>query len=95
MNVTIKAHIAPVFSKNLLDDPVLTEINGEITTAHPSSSYGLPVLVADDGSVYGPGDMSGRRLYLEVDTPAGGLVRAEQFAAAYDACKSAGWKMED
>lgn len=29
---------------------------GYLTTEHPASSYGQPVFVADDGSVYGPGD---------------------------------------
>ena len=29
--------------------------DGHLTTEHSASSYGQPVFVADDGSVYGPG----------------------------------------
>jgi hypothetical protein len=30
---------------------------GTLTTEHPQSCYGQPVLVGDDGAVYGPADL--------------------------------------
>ena len=33
--------------------------DGHLTTEHSASSYGQPVFVADDGAVYGPGDLNG------------------------------------
>lgn len=36
--------------------------NGVLTTAHSASSHGLPVFVADDGQVYGPGEVEAVRL---------------------------------
>jgi hypothetical protein len=62
--MTIAARIAPVFASDLLADPVSPEVTGIMTTDHPASSYGMPVLVTTDGTAYGPGDMAGRRLDL-------------------------------
>lgn len=33
------------------------EVDGLLTDEHSQSSYGLPVIVAEDGSVYGPGEI--------------------------------------
>jgi hypothetical protein len=40
-------------------------VHGELTTDHSQSSYGQPVLVLDDGTALGPGDLPGARDILE------------------------------
>lgn len=35
---------------------------GRVTTEHPASSYGIPVIVMDDGTPIGPGDVIGGRV---------------------------------
>ncbi len=32
-------------------------LRGTLTTDHATSNYGLPVVVGDDGTVYGPADL--------------------------------------
>lgn len=32
-------------------------VEGEMTTDHPASSYGSPVIAGEDGTPYGPGDI--------------------------------------
>jgi hypothetical protein len=93
--MTITARIAPVFAVDVLADTISPEIVGIMTTEHAASSYGMPVLVTDDGTAYGPGDMVGRRLHLGDSADDAGLARAERIDAAYAACKAAGWQMED
>jgi len=45
----------------------LDDIEAELTTEHPTSSYGRPV---KDGVAYGPGDLRGVTLHLAATVPA-------------------------
>ena len=54
-----------LFSRSVMGLPLVTDIfadwdamvlEGELTTNHPQSDYGLPVLVYD-GQAYGPADL--------------------------------------
>ena len=93
--MTTTARIAPVFAANVLADPLSPEVIGIMTTDHALSSYGMPVLVTADGTAYGPGDMTGRRLYIGDSADDAGMERAKRFDAAWVACKAAGWQMGD
>jgi len=43
------------------------QILGTLTTDHAASRYGLPVVVADDGTVYGPADLpAGDRTIIDL-----------------------------
>jgi hypothetical protein len=41
-----------------MDGPWDVGGSGYLTTDHPSSSHGLPVVVADDGQVLGPAEVA-------------------------------------
>lgn len=58
----------------------------ELTTEHAASSYGMPVLVRGDGSVYGPADLKGVTLRLSATNAAD----AELIAPA----RAAGWSVK-
>ena len=63
---------------------------GTLTIEHAASSYGVPVLVEEDGHVYGPGELPGVTLHVTVaptyTTPAIEAART----AGYQV-QSAGW----
>ena len=42
----------------LLKDPQGRRTAGTLSTTHAASSYGLPVLVLQDGTALGPGDVA-------------------------------------
>lgn len=83
---------------NLLGPAIMPKLIGRVTNEHPASSYGQPVFVSADGSVYGPGDgaVIGRRLYVDhvVDEP-----ETESGMQEYDsivgACEAAGWRVSE
>lgn len=56
---------------------------GELTTDHPSSSYGIPVVVAEDGTPHGPGDTYGGHW--------SGMVGAIRDHALEAAAAAGGW----
>jgi len=62
MTLTIKFDIGTTLSGNV------TRTVGVLTTEHPASSYGIPVLVTVSGAAYGPSDgneitTAGRQVY--------------------------------
>lgn len=61
------------------------QIHGTLTTDHAASSYGLPVVVADNGTVYGPAESHGLADLQGAAHLHTGLV---------DAARSAGYAIE-
>ncbi len=59
---------------------------GTLTTDHAASSYGLPVLVGDDGVARGPGDIEDAEIQIGRD----GMTNAE-YDAAVEAARNAGF----
>lgn len=57
----------------------------ELTTEHPTSSRGLPVLVKDD-TAYGPGDLAGITLHMS--------ATSEADAELIQPAIAAGWKVK-
>ena len=57
---------------------------GAFTTAHPRSSYGLPVLVYE-GQAYGPADLPGLHVVVDV---------RDASPADIAAIRGAGWQIE-
>lgn len=64
---------------------------GRLTTEHAASSYGLPVVVGEDGSAYGTGDVEDGTITLARDAQDG--MADEEFDAAVQQAQAAGFRV--
>lgn len=66
LRITFRRSMAE--TDNLLSDLLDSARAGVLTTAHAASSHGLPVVVDDDGTVYGAAECSNVEAYTYVET---------------------------
>ncbi len=75
--------------QGLFTDAVGAEktLHGTLTTGHAASSYGMPVVVGEDGRVYGPADLPAGDCEIQPDGT------SHQHADLIEAAVAAGFRV--